>query len=63
MVVMTYCPECGQFFELANPKEGQRVGCPNCQARLEVLNLEPLELDWAYNEPQLVEVWKELERC
>ena len=47
-----YCPECEQKVKLgAEPAEGQRVTCLNCGTILEVINLEPLELDWAYVEP------------
>jgi lysine biosynthesis protein LysW len=60
-MVMALCPDCGQIVELEEPEEGQLLSCPTCRARLEVLNLEPLELDWAYNEPQLLDVWEEME--
>jgi lysine biosynthesis protein LysW len=55
------CPECGQVFDLREPSEGQQVVCPHCQTRLEVLNLEPLELDWSYIEPHLLDVREEIE--
>ena len=58
---MVSCPECGCEFELEEPQEGQRFRCPNCRAWLEVLSLEPLELDWAYNEPHLLDLWEEVE--
>ena len=57
---MALCPDCGQIVELEEPELGQVLSCPNCRAQLEVLNLEPLELDWAYNEPQLLDVWEEM---
>ncbi len=55
------CPECGFLVELNMPFEGQYLTCPRCRARLEVVNLEPPELDWAYYEPLLVDQ-DELER-
>lgn len=55
------CPECGFLLELNEPVEGQRLTCPRCRARLEVVGLEPPELDWAYQEPSLVDL-DELER-
>ncbi len=58
---MVTCPECRQPFELQEPSEGQEVVCPHCRARLEVLNLEPLELDWFYIEPQRLELAEEIE--
>jgi len=57
------CPECGQAIDLTGPSGGQRITCPHCQTRLEVLNSEPLELDWVYNEPQLMELWQEYQSC
>ena len=60
---MVTCLECHQIFEVQEPSEGQQVVCPHCRARLEVLNLEPLEFDWAYTEPQLFDVWEEMELC
>ncbi|MCX6070855.1 MAG: hypothetical protein NTU91_08365 [Chloroflexi bacterium] len=37
-------------FEAA-PKLGQRTECASCRAALEVVNLRPVELDWAFDEP------------
>jgi len=31
---------------------GQKVKCRSCDAELEVVWLEPLELDWAYDEDE-----------
>ena len=46
------CPECGSaIHEGDEPHEGQRITCVQCGARLEVINLVPLELDWFYIEP------------
>jgi lysine biosynthesis protein LysW len=45
------CLECGQAIDLkSQPKEGQRITCPECGAFLEIINLEPLEFDWAFSE-------------
>lgn len=61
-MAVTLCLECHRELELQEPQLGQRINCPYCHTRLEVLNLEPLELDWVYNEPQLIEIWSEIER-
>jgi lysine biosynthesis protein LysW len=46
----TYCPDCdGKISITAGGKVGQRLICPHCDAELEVISLEPLELDWAYD--------------
>ena len=29
---------------------GKKVVCPNCDAELEVVETEPVELDWAYDD-------------
>lgn len=40
------CPECERSLRLgAHPRTGQRVICPECQSALEVVSLNPLELD------------------
>jgi alpha-aminoadipate carrier protein LysW len=50
MAVAT-CPDCGNEINLGrNPREGQSVTCPDCEADLEVISLDPLELDWAYSD-------------
>jgi lysine biosynthesis protein LysW len=45
------CPGCGWLvIPGAHPRESQLVTCPNCEAYLEVINLDPLELDWTFTE-------------
>lgn len=47
-----FCLDCNHPVSLGSqPVEGQRMTCPNCGTQLEVLSLDPLELDWAYLEP------------
>lgn len=47
-----FCLECGNTIILgARLHEGQRLICTECGARLEVINVVPLELDWVYAEP------------
>lgn len=51
-MAVAFCPECSEGVKLGNePQEGQRVTCATCGADLEVISLTPLELDWAYDEP------------
>jgi alpha-aminoadipate carrier protein LysW len=41
------CPDCGRRISLApQSKIGQRVICQRCGADLELVSLEPPELDW-----------------
>ena len=46
---MARCPECGARLEVPeNLKRLDHLYCPSCNAELEVLNLEPLELEAIY---------------
>jgi alpha-aminoadipate carrier protein LysW len=52
-MTIAFCPDCGHGIKLdSRTKEGQQVMCPNCDADLEVISLDPPELDWAYFEPE-----------
>lgn len=45
------CPSCGATIEVGRkPKMGQAVRCFDCDTRLEVVWLDPLELDWPAEE-------------
>jgi lysine biosynthesis protein LysW len=45
------CPSCGNKVPLGpKPKMGQRVKCSACYTELEVVWLEPVELDWPYDD-------------
>ncbi|MGI6368839.1 MAG: hypothetical protein ACOX2L_10895 [Anaerolineae bacterium] len=47
------CPGCDQNIHLRRtPKLGDIVYCDNCEADLEVVNLNPLELDWPWEEDE-----------
>ncbi len=52
----TTCPECGADLTLEDPIEGEITTCAECGVELEVLSLEPLELDLA---PEEEEDWGE----
>ena len=42
------CPDCDEEVIFATkPRLGQIVYCQACDARLEVVEVDPLELDWA----------------
>lgn len=45
-----YCPDCEEriIFKI-EPMVGQTLTCPHCDAELEVISTDPLELDWAYD--------------
>jgi len=45
---VAFCPECDEEidFSQASPKVGLKFACPNCDANLEVVSVNPLKLDW-----------------
>ena len=46
-VVTALCPDCGEEIDLGSQFEvGLKVTCPECWAYLEIVNLEPLVLNW-----------------
>jgi len=47
---IAYCPDCdGEIRLNPHPRLGQRLSCPHCDTDLEVINTDPVELDWAYD--------------
>ncbi len=54
------CPACNLSINVGpSPRKGQTVSCPKCRAQLEVLNLSPIELDWAYDEATEIDTYDE----
>ncbi len=50
--VTAECPNCEELVRLGSkPRIGQRVVCPYCGEPLRVINLDPPELDWDFEEP------------
>lgn len=48
-----YCPECDEKLRVpGKPRLGQRFTCFNCGAELEVISVDPVEIDWAFDEPE-----------
>ena len=49
--VTSACPDCGEEITLRGTlRIGQELVCPHCDAELEVVEIEPLELDWAFDD-------------
>jgi alpha-aminoadipate carrier protein LysW len=46
------CPECDGEINFPNPQIGQRVVCSHCNADLEVIGLNPIELDWFFEDDE-----------
>ena len=45
------CPECETWVPLPKDAiEGERVVCPGCREQLEIINMEPPELDYTAGE-------------
>ncbi len=48
---MAYCPECDSRIRIQNKvRVGQHVTCHECEETLEIVNLKPLELTWAFED-------------
>lgn len=51
------CPECAADVSIpADAMQNELIACPDCGAELEIISLEPLELDLA---PEVEEDWGE----
>lgn len=58
MSSVAYCPECNARVNVGSkPREGQTIVCARCHAELEVISVDPLELDWAFTE--VADDWEE----
>jgi lysine biosynthesis protein LysW len=42
----TRCPNCEQEFSIGNPRLGAFVSCKECGTDLEVISVNPLEVDF-----------------
>jgi lysine biosynthesis protein LysW len=50
-MVMAICPACeGEISIQGQVEMGQNIHCPQCMEDLEVIDIDPLELDWAYDD-------------
>ena len=50
-MLVAKCPLCGEKVKVGTkPWIGQEVGCPACDAVLEVVGLNPVSLDWPYDD-------------
>jgi lysine biosynthesis protein LysW len=48
-VASAYCPDCDERIVLTAPRVGRKFPCPHCDTELEVISIDPLDLDWAYS--------------
>lgn len=50
-VEISRCPDCGEKVRIEGKIfVGREVVCPECDAVLEIVDTEPVELDWAYED-------------
>ncbi len=45
-----YCPECDASLRLKSVRLGQQITCRECGTSLEIVELDPIELDWVFDE-------------
>jgi lysine biosynthesis protein LysW len=42
----TYCPNCDAVLSIENPRMGAMVRCRECDTELEVISINPFEVDF-----------------
>lgn len=51
-MITAFCLDCEREIDLGRePQVSQKIVCPYCQTKLEIINVEPIELDWIYEGP------------
>lgn len=49
-IPIAHCPDCRERIRLGGRLYiGKTITCSNCDAELEIIETDPLELDWAYD--------------
>ena len=49
--VVAPCPDCGEDIALRGTlRVGKQVTCPHCEAELKIIEIDPVELDWTYDD-------------
>ena len=49
MMARAFCPDCdGEIILNPQTRLGHKLVCPHCDADLEVIRVDPIELDWAH---------------
>ncbi len=54
-----YCLNCDEAISILNPRLGAAVTCPECGAEMEVISVNPFELDFPLDEDAEDEDWEE----
>jgi alpha-aminoadipate carrier protein LysW len=42
----TYCLECDAVIEVNKPREGAMIRCPQCGLEMEIVDIDPLDVDY-----------------
>lgn len=51
-MTVAFCLDCEREIEISSQvRLGQRLACPHCKVKLEIISLDPLKLDWVYDGP------------
>ena len=51
LVESARCPDCGETIRLKGKVHiGREIVCPHCDALLEVIDIDPIQLDWVYED-------------
>jgi hypothetical protein len=59
-MAIAFCPDCEEPIQLGSQlRVGQRITCESCATDLEVIEVSPLELDWAFDGP--ADDWDDVE--
>ena len=47
-IMVALCPDCDEEidFSQVKPKVGLKFACPHCETNLEVVSVNPLQLEW-----------------
>jgi DNA-directed RNA polymerase subunit M/transcription elongation factor TFIIS len=46
----TYCPSCDGVITIDRPRISDRITCANCGDELEIINVEPFEVDYLFDD-------------
>jgi DNA-directed RNA polymerase subunit RPC12/RpoP len=53
-----FCLDCDHEINLSvRFKVGEKIKCPNCSVKLEIINVDPAQLDWVYEGPTIKLNW------
>jgi len=42
-----YCPDCDEVIILENPREGALITCRSCGTELEIVSVDPFDVDFS----------------